>query len=49
MKMLEFLLTMAVIALIFVAATFLVALVAGGFVKMKHMVSKHETRKMRPE
>ena len=34
-KMMEFLLTMAVIALVFVAATIVVALVAGGLVKLK--------------
>ena len=39
-KMMEFLLTMAVIALVFVAATIVVALVAGGLIKAKDVVRK---------
>lgn len=40
-KMMEFLMTMAVIALVFVTATVLVALVAGGLLRLKHAFSKH--------
>ncbi|UCF30105.1 MAG: hypothetical protein JSV26_08480 [bacterium] len=40
--MLEFLMTMAVIALIFVAATFLVTLVAGGLLKARSALKKTE-------
>ena len=39
-KMMEFLLTMAVIALVFVAATIVVALVAGGLMKARNSVQK---------
>jgi hypothetical protein len=39
-KMMEFLLTMAVVALVFVAATIVVALVAGGLIKAKDVVRK---------
>jgi len=38
--MMEFLLTMAVIALVFVAATIVVALVAGGLIKAKDSFRK---------
>lgn len=38
--MMEFLLTMVVIALVFVAATIVVALVAGGLMKAKSAVRK---------
>ena len=38
--MMEFLLTMAVIALILVAATIVVALIAGGLIKAKDAVRK---------
>ena len=47
--MLEFLFTMAVIALIFVAATFLVALAVGGLMKLKNASSKDEAKKVYPE
>lgn len=36
--MMEFLLTMAVIALVFIAATIVVALVAGGLIKAKDAI-----------
>ena len=39
-KMVEFLMTMAVIALIFVAATFLVTLVAGGLLKIRNALKR---------
>ena len=39
--MLEFLMTMVVIALIFIVATIAVALIAGGLIKAKHGVKKH--------
>ena len=42
-KMMEFLLTMAVIALVFVAATIVVALVSGGLVKLKDVTFKRNT------
>ena len=38
--MVEFLMTMAVIALIFVAATFLVTLVAGGLLKIRNALKR---------
>ena len=41
-KMLEFVATMAVIALVFVAATVLVALVAGGLVKIRQAATRKE-------
>ena len=47
--MLEFLFTMAIIALIFVAATALVALAAGGLLKLRHSASKDKTHKVTPE
>jgi hypothetical protein len=37
---------MAIIALIFIAATILVALVAGGFMKLKNSFAKRETHKL---
>ena len=39
-KMMEFLLTIAIIALVFVAATIVVSLVAGGLMKAKDVVRK---------
>ena len=42
--MMEFLMTMAVIALVFVAATFLVALLAGGLLRLKSGIMKHEAK-----
>ena len=47
--MLEFLFTMGIIALIFVAATVLVALAAGGLVKLRSAASKRETQKVSPK
>ncbi|UCG38635.1 MAG: hypothetical protein JSV00_10805 [bacterium] len=47
--MLEFLLTMAVIALIFVAATILVALVAGGLMKLRSALTREEKSKASPD
>ena len=47
--MMEFLLTMAVIALIFVAATILVSLVAGGLMKLKDAVFNREAENTSPE
>jgi hypothetical protein len=44
--MLEFMFTMAIIALIFVAATALVAFLAGGLMKLRHAASKDETHKL---
>jgi hypothetical protein len=44
--MMEFLMTMAVIALVFVAATVLVALVSGGLLRLKHSIFKRETKKV---
>ena len=41
--MLEFLFTMAIIALIFVAATVLVALAAGGLMKLRNTYTKRDT------
>jgi hypothetical protein len=48
-KMMEFMLTMTVIALIFVAATILVALVAGGLMKAKNAVFNREAENTNPE
>jgi hypothetical protein len=48
-KMMEFLLTMAVIALVFVAATIVVALVAGGLVKLKGAALKRNAENVNPE
>ena len=43
-KMMEFMMTMAVIALVFVAATFLVALIAGGLLRLKRIVFRREAK-----
>ena len=48
-KMMEFMLTMAVIALVFVAATILVALLAGGLMKLKDAVFNREGENTSPE
>ena len=45
-KMMEFMMTMAVIALVFVAATVLVALVSGGLLRLKHSIFKREVKKV---
>jgi hypothetical protein len=47
--MMEFLMTMGVIALIFVAATILVALVAGGLFRLKDTLFKHKAKDVIPE
>ena len=48
-KMMEFLLTMTVIALVFVAATIVVALFAGGLVKLRHVAQRRNTENASPE
>jgi hypothetical protein len=45
----EFLMTMSVIVLIFVAATILVALVAGGLFRLKDGIFKREAKDSTPE
>ena len=47
--MMEFLLTMTAIAIVFVAATIAVALLAGGLVKLKGLVLNHNTENVSPE
>jgi len=47
--MMEFMMTMAVIALVFVAATIAVALLAGGLVKLKGLALRHNTEIVSPE
>jgi hypothetical protein len=48
-KMMEFLMTMAVIALVFVAATILVALVAGVLLRLKNGIINREVKEVNPE
>jgi hypothetical protein len=48
-KMMEFILTMAVIAFIFVAASVLVALIAGALMKAKNAVFNREAGNASPE
>ncbi len=48
-KMMEFLLTMAVIALVFIVATIVVALLAGGLMKLKNTVFDREAENTSPE
>jgi hypothetical protein len=43
-KMMEFLMTMAIIALVFVAATVLVALFAGGLLRLKNGIFRREAK-----
>jgi hypothetical protein len=43
-KMMEFLMTMAVVALVFVAATFVVALVAGGLLRLKDGIMNRQAK-----
>ena len=43
-KMMEFMMTMAVIALVFVAATILVALISGGLLRLKNGLVKREAK-----
>lgn len=47
--MMEFLLTMTVIAMVFVAATIAVALLGGGLVKLKGLALKHNTENVSSE
>ena len=47
--MMEFLLTMAIIALVFVAATIVVALLAGGLIRLKDAASRRNAENVRPE
>jgi hypothetical protein len=47
--MLEFMFTMAIIALIFVVATILVALAASGLMKLRHGTPKDQTHKVSPD
>ena len=47
--MMEFLLTMAVIALVFVVATIVVAFLAGGLVKLKDVTFKRNSEDAGPE
>ena len=47
--MMEFMLTMAVIASIFIAATILVALLAGGLMKLKDAVINRDAENTSPE
>jgi len=42
--MMEFMMTMAVIALVFVAATILVALISGGLLRLKNGLVKREAK-----
>ena len=42
--MMEFIMTMAVIALVFVAATFVVALVAGGLLRLKNGIFHRQAK-----
>jgi hypothetical protein len=42
--MMEFMMTMAVIALVFVAATGLVALIAGGLLRLRSGLHKREAK-----
>ena len=43
-KMMEFMMTMAVIALVFVAATAVVALVAGGLLRLRKEIFRREAK-----
>ena len=45
--MAEFLLTMAVIAVVFIAATVLVALLAGGLMRLKGLFAKRQAEKVK--
>ena len=48
-KMTEFMMTMAVIALVFVAATILVALLSGGLLRLKKGIFNREAKDMSPK
>ena len=45
----EFVMTMGVIALVFVAATVLVALISGGLLRLKKSIFNHEVKDVNPE
>ncbi len=47
--MTEFMMTMAVIALVFVAATILVALLSGGLLRLKNGIFNREAKEVSPE
>ena len=47
--MMEFLLTMAVIALVFVAATIVVALISGALIKLKESALRRNVENTSPE
>jgi hypothetical protein len=47
--MMEFLMTMTVIALVFVAATFLVALLSGGILRLKKGIFSREAKNVSPK
>ncbi len=46
-KVTEFLLTMAVIAVVFIAATVLVAVLAGGLMRLKGLFAKRQAEKVK--
>ena len=48
-KMTEFMMTMAVIALVFVAATVLVALLSGGLLRLKKGIFNREAKDVSPK
>ena len=48
-KMMEFLMTMGVIALVFITATFLVAIVAGGILRLKNGIFNRGEKAVVPE
>ncbi|MCJ7499213.1 hypothetical protein MUP29_03060, partial [bacterium] len=48
-KMTEFMMTMTVIALVFVAATILVALLSGGLLRLKKGIFNREAKDMSPK
>ena len=48
-KMMEFLLTMAVIALVFVAATIVVALISGALIKLRESALRRNAENSSPE
>ena len=47
--MMEFMMTMGVIALVFVAATVLVALLSGGLLRLKKGIFNREAKSVSPE
>jgi len=48
-KMMEFLMTMGVIALVFITATFLVAIIAGGILRLKNGIFNRGEKAVVPE